>query len=187
MRLVKVILTVVLGAVGTLLIVVGSSGIALGFDYVAGALTACFALLATGPAISLRPGWRWWIATLIGGAAGSAAAFQFALSDLMCGGGFCPARPPFPLAVLFGLALGGVGLGQALVLKETSSFLIWALGSIIAGAALGICLQVVGVWDVVPEPIRIYVGALVAGAAWGAITSAAVYAVELRRRKSVVA
>jgi hypothetical protein len=137
-----------------------------------GGLLVFYFLVIFAPWIALRGG-TWWLASAIGAIVGlladQGAAFLVGggMSICIAVWGSCPPPPQRPFGILFTIALGVLGIGQAFVVHGRGAKLVWALGSIFAGAALGFGAQLFNAALHLNDAYLNYLPAAIGGLAWG--------------------
>lgn len=140
-----------------------------------GALLVFYFLLILAPWIALRRGGTWWLASAIGAIVGLflaplGAAFVVGgagMSTCIAVWGSCPPPPQRPFGILFTIALGVLGIGQAFVMHGRAAKLMWAIGSIFAGAALGFGAQLLNYALDLNDAYLNYLPAATGGLGWG--------------------
>jgi len=140
-----------------------------------GGLLVFYFLLILAPWITLRRGGTWWLASAIGAIVGLfldlGAAFVVGGAGMsICISapfGSCPPPPQRPFGILFTIALGVLGIGQAFVMHGRAAKLVWAIGSIFAGAALGFGAQLLNSVLHLNDAYLNYLPAAIGGLGWG--------------------
>ena len=140
-----------------------------------GALLVFYFLLILAPWMALRRGGTWWLASAIGAIVG---LFLDLGAALVMGGagmsicisapfGSCAPPPQRPFGILFTIALGVLGIGQAFVMHGRAAKLVWGTGSIFAGGALGFGAQLLNSVLHLNDAYLNYLPAAIGGLGWG--------------------
>ena len=145
-----------------------------------GASLVFYFLLIFAPWIALRSGRPWWLASAIGAIVGlfldlgvafvvGGAGMSICIDVSLGFGSSCPPPPQRPFGILFTIALGVLGIGQAFVVHGRAAKLVWAIGSIFAGAAMGFGVQLVNSALHLNDAYLNYLPAAIGGLGWGVV------------------
>jgi hypothetical protein len=186
--LAKLLIPVVFGPAAAVVLAIGLTG-AIEPPTFGAALAGFYLLLALAPWIALRPGLLWWVASPIAAVVGVPIAIAFVFSTMACfgansGSGCAPQGPPFPLVFVFGIALGILGIAQAVTLTGNRAKVIWIVGSFVAGAAMGAAWAISSVSLPDGLPVVNYESPAVGGAVWGGVIAITMYLVERQRPRA---
>jgi hypothetical protein len=170
----RVIVPILLGAAGTLALAYGAGPSPPPAVLTGASFVAFYGLLTLAPWLTLRLGVRWWILSFVGSVAGFFLGLLAATvvdRFLACLRPECAPPVPPPFVVLFGVNMAFIGLAQALALNGTTARVVWIFGTLLAGAALGLGIQLsTGQFGL--SPLNLYYGpAMVGGVGWGVVTA----------------
>ena len=134
-------------------------------------VVAFYLSLALAGWIVLRPGLRWWIASVLGAVIGLVLGIMTLLATHNIT--FCLLPPcdevPTAFGLLFAINLGILGLAQAITLRGGGRKLIWFVGNMLGGAAFGFGIQLSSSVLQLGNQVVNYLPGLIGGLAWGIV------------------
>ncbi len=165
----RVLLPLALGAIGDLALAFANLS-PTGAIGTAGLVAFYLSLVLAGWMV-LRPGLRWWIASVLGAVIGLVLGLMTLLATHNIA--FCLFPPcdevPTAFGLLFAINLGMLGLAQAITLGGSGRKLTWFVGNLLGGAAFGFGIQLSSSALHLGNQVVNYLPGLIGGLAWGIV------------------